>query len=96
MYTDEVEKETLKLEEMRAAGHDEHDLKQQVRQREGGRAAVISDPGASPNPFSRSPLLPQRNVLSDSEMMVPDTRRRIQAAVDDLEDFLVRGEDERE
>jgi Tubulin binding cofactor A len=59
-YHEEVVKVTTRVENMRAEGRDEHDIKKQAE------------------------------VLAETEMMIPDTARRIEAAVHDLSEYLVR------
>jgi hypothetical protein len=36
------------------------------------------------------PAVPQENVLKESEMMIPETRQRLEAALADLQTYLVR------
>lgn len=58
-YQEEVATQAAKVEAMRAAEADEHDVKKQIE------------------------------VLGEAEMMVPDSARRLQKAVEDLQEFMV-------
>lgn len=61
-YQEEVATQAAKVEAMRAAEADEHDVKKQIE------------------------------VLGEAEMMVPDSARRLQKAVEDLQEFMVSAE----
>lgn len=63
-YQEEVATQAAKVEAMRAAEADEHDVKKQIE------------------------------VLGEAEMMVPDSARRLQKAVEDLQEFMVGGSED--
>ncbi|XP_009804218.1 tubulin-folding cofactor A [Nicotiana tabacum] len=64
-----------------------HSYEEEV-ERETAKTADMKDKGADPYDLKQ-----QENVLAESRMMVPDCRKRLEAALDDLKGALVELEE---
>jgi hypothetical protein len=81
---------------MRATGADEFDIKKQVRATTTPAPSVPplrghSPPPHHPHPSPLSPLL-QVEVQAETEVMIPDTMRRLAKAIEDLRGFISMSE----
>lgn len=104
-YQAEAEKEHARVEAMKTAGSDAHDLKQAVCF---WRAACLLmrgdlhhgetdtlDSWVSYPVVADHNCAVQENVLAESSMMVPETRQRLEAALADLQSYVVSGHQNR-
>jgi tubulin-specific chaperone A len=100
-YLAEKDKEQSRVDRLRTESADPHDLKQAVRVGGGGArgagAAQQAQRGSlrglpcCASDLSARPARTQENVLAESAMMIPETRARLEAALSDLQGFVVRG-----
>ncbi len=88
LYEKEHKQEQARVAAIKAANADAHDIKHAVR-----------SPAAQPSAICRSICAPyarrndnglQENVLVEANMMIPDTRSRVEAALQDLSTHTVR------
>ena len=66
MYSQELERETARVEKMKADGVDEYDVKQAVRQSSGARPPPPPPPPPPPEPPSDPPPFPSRSLYFSS------------------------------
>ena len=76
MYEKEVVDQEAKIEKMKAENKDEYDIKKQ--------ASAIYKYNTMPSLFDRPIVFKQVEVLQESKNMVPDCKRRLEKAIDDL------------
>ena len=90
-YQEELARQRERVAGMRASGADEFDVKKQVRARARVCILVCTHANTIHAPRLTAPhRVRQVEVQGETEVMVPDTMRRLDAAVDDLRDFVVR------
>lgn len=88
----EFEQQKQKVDKMRTNAADEYDIKKQVRKGETRRPFAgghLRSARLTAHPRPSPPLPAQVEVLSETEIMIPDTMRRLAKGVEELKDFLV-------
>ncbi len=83
LYMEEQEKEQAKVQKLRDDGADPHDIKYAVS----GRFVISCKNLWAALPFTAAAA--QENILNESAAMVPDTRRRLEAALRELQALVV-------
>lgn len=84
-YHEEHAAQTAKVEAMRASGAEEHSIKKQVSARWREAWGMLTQPTLCiPHPGM------QIEVLGETETVIPDTIRRLEKAVEDLREAVVR------
>ena len=90
LYVEEREKERQRVARMKEEGADSHDIKHAVstwiRTTEKVRKPVTVGLG----PAHDVPCTLQEAVLEEATLMIPDTRQRLEGALQDLSNFSVR------
>lgn len=95
MYAKEAQEQQAKLDKATAEGKDEYDVKNQVSRRKSLRSPRYCRRSGPSADTKASPALTlclahvQQRILQDCAQMIPDSQRRLEAAVEDLEIYLV-------
>eukprot|EP01050_Picozoa_sp_SAG11_P002351 SAG11_NODE_117_length_15962_cov_71.527925_4_plen_107_part_00 len=89
MYKKELTDQEARIEKMRADGKDEYDIRKQVCYLSNIAASRV---GCRHAEVRLAECVRQEEVLSETAMMIPDTRSRLENGHEELTEYLVRGQ----
>ncbi len=90
-YEKERDKEQARVDKMKSEGADASDVKQAVSREDAKPHVDARPPEVTSISLYCHRRPPQENVLQESAMMIPQTRQRLEAALSELQSFVVRG-----